>query len=448
MLLNTDNNRRLTILVIPGLMPFPPNDGGKLCVYGFIDYLRRYHNIHLLLMADSEGDKNYIEQLQSYWPEVSISHVDLFQRQVMPSNKTKFISIAKKFLKAFINLFQARQVPAPENVYNWYQVNRTTPFYPHHVSFIQKLESILSNTQFDIIQTELTWMLNLVNFLPVNSKKVFVQIENKSDVLYDYGISNDIHRGYLEYVVKNTEFLEYSYMAKYDAVFVLNESDRKRVQENLPDVMVYNSPYGILDRDIKKPDFGEYVSENLIFMGGENHYPNVDALEWFLSDIIPLFENRPFRKLLITGSWTDKTKERLSAMDKSVVFIGFVEDLDPYLKNSVSIVPIRIGGGGIRTKILLAMAKCSPVVATSISAVGIGDANQNELVIADSAQAFAASIKLLFSDRSKAREIISNAYELINNKFSQHIVSELRNRYYLELTCKNYESLTAKAIPH
>src|SRR5258706_2074294 len=158
-------------------MPYPSNDGGKLCVYGFIDYLRHNHSIHLLLSAGNDEDKRNIKLLENHWPEVTISHVDLFHPPVKLSKKEKLKSFVKQCLRTLFNLFKTHQSIESKDPYGWFHVFRTTPFYPHHVRFIQKLEFILTRTKFDIIQTELTWMLNLIHLFPSDSKKVFVQIE-------------------------------------------------------------------------------------------------------------------------------------------------------------------------------------------------------------------------------------------------------------------------------
>ncbi len=427
--------KRYKILILPAVNPNPPSDGGKLCVYGFIDYLRTFHDIHLLLTATSEDDVININNLNNLWPEVTISYVNEFSPVRKKSSISGLLSIARKVRR---QLFK-QKISERNDPYSWYEVFRTMPFYPHSISYIGLLLDILSTNKFDIIQTELTGMLNLVHIMPPESKKIFVQIENRNDVLKDYGDSNNILKGYSNYVVKNTEFLELAYMAKYDAIFTLNETDRIRWQNGLPNVKIFNSPFGILNRDIKESESDSFVVENLLFMGSEGHYPNVDGLNWFLSDIIPLFKKRPFKKIYITGTWSNATKTKLKDLESSLEFIGFVDDLGPYLKNSISIVPIRLGGGGIRTKILSSMAQCSPVIATSVSSIGISLNNEKELIVADTAEEFANGISLLADNLNFTRRIISNAFDLINSKFSQRFVSEKRNGYYHQILLDKVE---------
>jgi glycosyltransferase involved in cell wall biosynthesis len=163
------------------------------------------------------------------------------------------------------------------------------------------------------------------------------------------------------------------------------------------------------------------------------HYPNVDGLNWFLTDLINRFSTIPFKKLYVTGRWSKKTIRTFREKRGFVDFIGFVDDLAPYLANCVSIVPIRIGGGGIRTKILTAMMYGAPVVTTSIAAVGIKGEHGKELLISDSADDFVNSIIELFENREKSNAMIKKAYELVKREYSQTSVAELRNRHYTEM---------------
>lgn len=426
----------LHVLSIPGVIPYPPNDGGKLCMFSLIDYLRKYHTIQVLLPAHNIQDKETIQQLSKEWPDVTIHTVELYQ-PVQPVSVSSTKSRIKKIIKAPVRLLRnlmANNSVVQNSISEYDNVYRTMPFYPQPAVYIEKLIALIAQNKFDIIQTELTHVLNLVQVFPANVKKVFVQIEGRGDVLYDYGISHHINAGYTQYVSGNARLMEYAYMSKYDAVLTLNKTDSSTIRQNLPaNVKVYTSPFGILDAEIKPLDTANYQAENLVFMGGESHYPNVDALEWFCTDVNAAFVTRPFKKLYVTGQWSALTKERLSKLCNYITFIGFVDDLAPYLKNSVSIVPIRIGGGGIRTKILSAMAYGSPVVATSLSAVGIKGAHQQQLLIADTAADFADAILLLFDQSQYAREMANSAYRLLVNEYSQSATGKIRNDIYKDI---------------
>jgi glycosyltransferase involved in cell wall biosynthesis len=428
--------RALNVLIIPDLIPYPPNDGGRLCIFGMIDYLRKFHHIQILLTANHSQDKFNIQALMLKWPDVTIHYVESYTDAPKKTIWEKTITRLKKILKRLFHLIKnANKRPVSiKNIYSRYDnIYYSTPFYPHPEIFVKKLGDIIIKTKFDIIQTELSRMLNLVNFFPDEIKKVFVQIEVRSDILFDYGIANNFSPNYIKHVAGNAEFLEFAYMNKYDAILTLNETDKIKIMRNVPMARVFTSPFGILDADIKELDMEDYKAENLIFMGSEGHYPNFDGLNWFLTDIITEFKVRPFKKIFVSGSWSAETINRFRELNDCIDFIGFVDELSPYLKNSVSIVPIRIGGGGIRTKILSAMANGSPVVATSLSAVGIKGNHRTELLISDTITDFANSINSLFNNNNFALTLRKNAYQLLKNEYSQSTVGNMRNKIYNEI---------------
>ncbi len=221
-------------------------------------------------------------------------------------------------------------------------------------------------------------------------------------------------------------------MSLYNAVFALNENDRQTINVRCPNVKVFTSPFAVTDNQVHKIDIGSFRPLHLVFMGGENHFPNYDGLEWFLREVIPLLK-MDLPNLYVTGNWKDETISEFSKYYHKIIFTGFVADLAPYLSNSISIVPIRIGGGGIRTKILFVMSNNVPVVSTTLGCVGIEGVDNVHFSIADSALEFAERISDLIKNPTRAKQIIQNAQELIDSVYSQKVVSEKRNSYYHQI---------------
>jgi glycosyltransferase involved in cell wall biosynthesis len=425
------------ILIIPGMTPYPPNDGGKLCIFCLIDYLRKYNKIQLLLLVYERNDIINIDRLKKLWPDVVIHYVDAIPNDDLINKKQQTLRVVKNRLRQLYKLIMAEKGNNSSDPYRKYEPSRTMPFFPQPLSFIEKLESIIASNNFDIIQVETIDFINLVNIFPAEVKKVFVQLEGRADILYDYGVSHNLSRTYVKYIVGNASFMEHAYMSQYDAVLALCEPDSIKIQKLVsPGVKVYTSPFGLLDKDLDatKLDIDNYIPENLIFIGGEGHYPNLDGLTWFVTDVVKEFKTKPFNKIYVSGNWSEGTRNNLKQFNSSLEFIGFVDDLTPYLKNSISIVPIRIGGGGIRTKILFSMGNGSPVITTSLAAVGIMGVHQKELIITDTAINFADAINNLFNDVNLNRYLIKNAFQLVLKKYSQSKVGDIRNKIYQDIT--------------
>src|SRR5690606_14131828 len=107
--------------------------------------------------------------------------------------------------------------------------------------------------------------------------------------------------------------------------------------------------------------------KDLVFVGGFQHPPNIDAATWFVREIFPLIraEAPDIRFHLIGSKATDAVKA-LGNVD-GVEFHGFVPDIDPYMDGCrLCVAPLRYGAG-VKGKVNLSMAHGQPVIATPIA---------------------------------------------------------------------------------
>src|SRR5690606_23656791 len=109
----------------------------------------------------------------------------------------------------------------------------------------------------------------------------------------------------------------------------------------------------------------------LIFTGKMDYRPNVDAMLWFASDILPQVRSiMPDVRLYVVGQKPHPRLEVLRDHDH-IVLTGWVPEVTPYLHAAaVYIAPLRMGSG-TRLKILEAMAAGCAIVATTLAAAGL-----------------------------------------------------------------------------
>jgi glycosyltransferase involved in cell wall biosynthesis len=426
-----DSERKLNILIIPAFFPFPPTDGGKICTYSFIDNLRFKHNIHLFLRLNASGQAEILETMRDEWHNVTIHSVKDYTYPPEIGIKVKSLRGAKSLFKKIIRY----PTHLPENhtfANKADSINRVvSPSYS--LIFINALLKVLNKTRFDIIQTEYTPLLNLINVFPKEAKTVFLETESQHSLIKDYSNLKGANIEYVNYLSENAKTQELAYMAKYDAIFTLNGSDEKFLKEHFPDKKIYTTAFPVLDRDVVKELPENFAVSKIVLLGGEEHAPNRDGLFWFLTEILPLLELNKDIKILVTSRWFPETMKTVSAISDRVVFTGFVEDIKELLKNSVSIVPIRLGGGGIRTKTIYAMASNSAVVTTSLAAVGIEGKDENAFLIADTAPEFAAALNAVLNDEKLCETLVRNGKNVIEKHYRQKTLSERRNKFYHEI---------------
>ena len=144
-------------------------------------------------------------------------------------------------------------------------------------------------------------------------------------------------------------------------------------------------------------------SDSLLFLGSLDYAPNIDALQWFVRDVLPLIgAQRRGVRLRVVGSAPVPQVRALAGEHVDVV--GGVDDVRPHLASaSALVVPLRIGGG-TRIKIVEALGCELPVVSTTIGVQGLEFADSTHLSVADGAQDFAASTLQLLSNPRRARE--------------------------------------------
>jgi glycosyltransferase involved in cell wall biosynthesis len=144
----------------------------------------------------------------------------------------------------------------------------------------------------------------------------------------------------------------------------------------------------------------------VLFVGSMGYPPNVDAIEWLVADIWPrIVAARPDARLVAAGRANDDPAvvERLRALlgDQLVLDVDDIREM--YWSAAVTIAPMRLGGG-VKNKVLHAMACGTPVVATRAAAEGTGARDGEHLVLADDATGLADAVVAILEAPTPARE--------------------------------------------
>jgi hypothetical protein len=432
----------MKLLMITPYTPFPLTEGGKISQYALIDYLRKDHDISLVLTIYEDEDEKNIQALAIAWPNVTIHEIDLREGdkpEVPAPEYNKIVGASIRMLKKIVNKILRRGAIPKGNieiigpaVSEFEDVGITQLTSHKSRRLIMQLESIFSSENFDLIQIDHVPFIDLVYALPARCKKVFVHHEIRFARLKSYQVSSKMDLGlYEKYILNSVKATEISYLEKYDAIFTFSEEDKNRLKKELGEKPVYAAPFPVLDSY-----FTEISKENLnikkfVFIGGEAHYPNKNAVEWFVEKIGSALFDRFGFELHVIGSWNTNTIQSLS-MVPYIKFSGIVPDIIEYCKNSILLAPIQIGSG-VRTKILYALAQGVPVISTPLGCEGLPVKHKESIMLADNKEGFLNAVQYLLSDIDNMVRIVKNAQSGIEKDYSQSAASSLRNRYYTEI---------------
>lgn len=205
---------------------------------------------------------------------------------------------------------------------------------------------------------------------------------------------------------------------KVRRVIAVSESDARTHRELFGLQDVPSVPTGV-DVEALTPPGPRTIETDLIFIGSMDWMPNVDGVDYFLDEILPVIRRkRPDCSMTIVGRYPPKSLRQRAAQDPRLRVTGTVDDVRPYLWSAaVSVVPLRIGGG-TRLKIYEAMAAKTPVVSTSIGAEGLDIHPPDDIRLADTAEAFADACLELLDDADSRARIAHSAWELVASRYS------------------------------
>jgi len=177
-------------------------------------------------------------------------------------------------------------------------------------------------------------------------------------------------------------------------------------------------------------------SNTLLFVGSFRHEPNVEALRWMVSEVLPrITAMKPEAQLVIVGSEPPQALSFL-ASHPNIRFTGYVEDIrGPLARYAVFVCPVR-SGSGVRVKLLEAFAAGMPAVSTSIGAEGLAKAGGASIcVIADSPDEFAKAAIRLLEDEQYCDDLAANARHLVETEKDGAVITKrLESMYRREVT--------------
>ena len=156
---------------------------------------------------------------------------------------------------------------------------------------------------------------------------------------------------------------------------------------------------------------------DLFFIGGFDHRPNIDAVEFFVTEILPTIQRSlPDVRFHIVGS--NMPPEIRALRSDTVDPVGFVPDVRPYFDRSrVFVAPLR-QGAGMKGKIGHSLGLGLPVVTSRIGAEGLGLSDGVDAFIADDPDDFSEKVIRLYTDSDLWAEFSRRGQEIIQERFS------------------------------
>ena len=261
--------------------------------------------------------------------------------------------------------------------------------------------------------------------------------------LWSEGLLSAVGRSY-EYL-RSLRF-ELTKLRRFDAVQVCSDEQRRKLAALL-------SPGPVLRSDLRTAiDAASYPFRTegrepgtLLFVGNFRHPPNLRALEYLRSQILPRVRAvAPSARLLVAGAdapeWLGPSLSR-----ERVEFLGHVADIRGVLARCAVFVAPILTGSGVRVKLLEAFASGIPVVATSLAAEGLCSEDSGMACVADRPDAFAEGVAELLADQDRAREMAVSARRAVERNWDRGSAADRLLAHYASV--RDAKLLTPLAYP-
>lgn len=237
--------------------------------------------------------------------------------------------------------------------------------------------------------------------------------------------------GYLEY--KKLARYEKNMCGKADLNVMITEEDQSRLRSMDSAVKTVVVPAGV-DIDFFRParsipGDGPVPELSILSVASMDWFPNVDAVLWFCDEVLPkILETHPSAVFQIVGRGVPDAV-RAKASD-NVKIIGFVDDVRDYMERAlVMVVPLRIGGG-MRLKILNALAMAKAVVSTPIGCEGIAVEDGVNISVAEEGAEFATRVSELLSDAALREKMGDSGLAFVRESHTwPKLIADLESEY-------------------
>jgi glycosyltransferase involved in cell wall biosynthesis len=176
------------------------------------------------------------------------------------------------------------------------------------------------------------------------------------------------------------------------------------------------NPFGVALPPVADPALQD--PQVLLFVGNFRHPPNVDAARWLVQEVMPRIRFRkPKARLVIVGGGGQEALADERKCD-AVEVTGEVPDMGAHLdRAAVVVAPVRIGGG-MRMKVLHALAAGKAVVTTTRGAEGLIGQGRPPFLVSDDADGIAHETVRLLADPSLRRSLENRARRFVETHHS------------------------------
>jgi glycosyltransferase involved in cell wall biosynthesis len=392
----------MKVLLLTQVLPYPPDSGPKVKTWNLIKYLAQQHEITLVsfVRGDQSAD---VRHLRRYCWAV---HTLPMERGPLRDG----LALVRSLL----------------NGQPWMMVR------DDRAAMRRLVDRLAAVEHFDVVHADQLNMCQYARRGP-HAFKLF-DAHNALWVLY-CRLSDTMSPGPQKWLLERDWRLLRDYEGhicrEFDAVTAVIPEDKAALEETIGEASNIQVIPITVDTDEvsyveRQPD-----ADHVVHIGTMYWPPNIDGMLWFAEEVWPFIRaRRPETVFDLIGARPPKQVVALSQNGSGINVTGYVGDLGPYLaQTGVFVVPLR-AGGGMRVKILNALAQGLPIVSTSLGCEGIQVTHERDILVADTPVEFAQAVLRVLEEPDLSACLSNNGRHLAETVYDYRVACRPLDKIY------------------
>lgn len=388
----------MKILIVSSRVPWPLRDGGAIASYQMLKGLKDQGNDITLFALNTRKHFATVETINEHFAFCNV------HTHPVDTSPRAFSAVMHLLRNVSYNISRFDSAPA-----------------------VERLRDLLKKESFELVLFDGLYSTPLLKAIETDNSVIKVlrqhNVEYRIWEKLSQSESGLLKRWYYRILAGQLKKYETGILNSFDAILPITNEDEEEMRKYCSHQTFFTCEVGVEMQEeefIHKPD-----NMRFFHIGSMEWIPNRNGVEWLIREVWPVvITSLPTAEMHLAGKGLSISDAAFQG--NGIVNHGEVASATEFMKsNGIMCIPL-FSGGGIRVKLLEALAMCIPVVATPIAAAGVDLQNRKDLYIAETATEFAQSMIELARYPELSSAIGKHGHDTVKKKYMlNHLMKDL-----------------------
>ncbi|MBU8536715.1 TIGR03087 family PEP-CTERM/XrtA system glycosyltransferase [Falsiroseomonas tokyonensis] len=386
---------RPRLLFLCHRIPYPPDKGDKIRAWHMLDRLAESWDIDLGCLVDDPADLRHLPVLQARCASVEVRETGSRRQAAV-----RALLRCRPGLPLSLGWFHE------QGLWDWTQAQLATRQHQAIFVYSSAMAPYVMGTE---AQREGT--VRVLDMVDVDSEKWRAYAADAKPPMRQVWARE----------ARTLRAFERRAAAAFDRTLLVSAAEAAQFRGMAPEVAArvdhVDNGVDLSAFDPSQPTQSPYAagSRPIVFTGTMDYRPNIEAVSWFATQVMPLLADLPGVEFHIVGANPAPAVRALAALP-GVHVAGAVPRIQPWIAHAAcAVAPLRIARG-IQNKVLEAMAMARPVVASPEAFEGVRALPGRDILVAEDAEAMAEALRGVLAGRhpglgARARSAVTEAHD-------------------------------------